>query len=147
METRIFIGTLIIGIILIQTGTIVDADGGFFFRYENIYQPSQKAVIIYNNEEEKEDLILQVKYEQGAENFAWVVPVPDYPAVNKSDAKLFEELYYLTNPPLRRTPHKFPGGGAGGAGPPGVELLERKRVGIYDAVSYTHLTLPTKRIV
>ena len=76
-----------------STVTTVSADGGLFvpFSYENIYQPSQKAVIIYNsfNEEGKEDLILQVKYEQGAENFAWVVPVPDYPAVNESDAKLF----------------------------------------------------------
>lgn len=105
---------MIIGFILMSTVTTVSADGGLFipFSYENIYQPSQKAVIIYNTEEEKEDLILQVKYEQGAENFAWVVPVPDYPAVNESDAKLFEDLYYLTT----HYPRPIPGGWLGDGG-------------------------------
>lgn len=94
MKKRIFTEILlIIGFILMSTGATVSADGRLFipFSYEHIYQPSQKAVIIYNsfNEEGKEDLILQVKYEQGAENFVWVVPVPYYPAVNESNAKLF----------------------------------------------------------
>ena len=97
VKQRFIIGILIIAIILMPTITPVSADGGFFALYgKDIYQPSQKAVIIYDDTEEKEELILQVKYEQGAEDFAWVVPVPDYPEVNEADAKLFEELHYLT---------------------------------------------------
>jgi len=67
MRREILAGILVAIIILMPS--IVSADGGFFipFGYENIYQPSQKAVIIYD--EGKEDLILQVKYEKGAENF------------------------------------------------------------------------------
>jgi len=151
MNKRIFttwILIILIGFILMSTITTVSADGGLFipFSYEHIYQPSQKAVIIYNSDEGKgkEDLILQVKYEQGAENFAWVVPVPDYPAVNKSDAKLFEELYHLTTPYPRPIPGGWLGGG-GGKEAPGVELLERKRVGIYD-VSILSATDPSALI-
>jgi len=76
----------------------------------------------------------------------WVVPVPDYPAVYESNAKLFEELYYLTTPyPRYRIPPDWLGEDKGAAGPPGVELLERKRVGIYD-VSILSATDPSALI-
>ena len=144
IERRVFIGILIIGIIFAATVTTVNADGGLFIPprpgYEDISQPSQKAIIIYDDG--KEDLILQVRYEKGAENFAWVVPVPDYPEVNKSDSKLFDELYYLTTPPTPEAPG-FRGEKA--AVPPPVEVLERKRVGIYD-VSILSATDPSALI-
>ena len=112
--------------------------------YEDIYQPSQRAVIIYDDG--KEDLILQVKYEKGTENFAWVVPVPDYPEVDEADAKLFEELHYLTRPTSKLNkqilPRTFP---TYESQLPGVKLWERKKVGIYD-VSILSATDPSALI-
>lgn len=142
-KIKFFIGILAIGIILTSIVTTVNADGGFFVppRYNDIYQPSQKAIIIYDNG--REDLILQVRYEKGAENFAWVVPVPEYPEVDKSDAKLFEELYSITTPTPGAAPSES--GEEKAAVPSGVEVLERKRVGIYD-VSILSATDPSALI-
>ena len=48
------------------------ADGFFAAQMEsNIYQPSQKALILYENNHE--DLILSVKYRGNANEFAWVM--------------------------------------------------------------------------
>ena len=145
IERRVFIGILTVGIIFASAVATVNADGGLFIPprpgYEDISQPSQKAIIIYDDG--RENLIIQVRYEKGAENFAWVVPVPDYPEVNESDAKLFEELYYLTVPTPPPGPEALGEGGKRAAPP--VEVLERKRVGIYD-VSILSATDPSALI-
>jgi len=105
------------------------ADGFFAAQMElNIFQPSQKALILY--EDNREDLILSVKYEGNANEFAWVIPVPAYPGIDVSDPDLFWELADLTSVDLRG------GGGCGcmvmaPAGPP-VAVWERTVVGPYD---------------
>ena len=54
------------------------SDGCFIPRYSvDITEPAQKAIIVYENN--RENLILQVKYDGNVSDFAWVVPVPSYP--------------------------------------------------------------------
>ncbi len=117
-------------VFLLMLATPAFADGGFFVldSSRDIYQPAQKAIILYENN--RETLILQVKYEGDADEFAWVVPVPNYPEVDVSEPELFQELAELTEVEV------FSGGGCAFgpmAGPePGVEVWEEKVVGPYD---------------
>ena len=58
------------------------ADGCFVFRWnkqKDINEPTQKAIIF--QDQGREDLILQVKYEGPAEDFGWLIPVPGRPDV------------------------------------------------------------------
>jgi hypothetical protein len=104
------------------------ADGFFASPEElDIFQPSQKALILY--EDNREDLILSVKYEGNANEFAWVIPVPAYPDIDVADPDLFWELAVLTSA-------RLPSRGFGcmimaPAGPP-VAVWERMVVGPYD---------------
>ena len=76
---------------------------------------------------------MSVSFEGDAEDFAWVVPVPNKPEIAVTDAELFRELSDFTAT-------EFPGGGGGfgcfyygAAGPPedGVDVIEEKVVGPY----------------
>ncbi len=106
------------------------ADGGFFVLdpSRDISQPAQKAIILYENN--RETLILQVKYEGDADEFAWVIPVPNYPDVGVAEPELFQELAELTEVEV------YSGGGCAFgpmAGPgEGVEVWEEMVVGPYD---------------
>jgi hypothetical protein len=124
--------------LLVITTTPVLADGGFFpdSVYRDLYESAQKAVILYGNSTGNctEHLILSVSFEGDAENFAWVIPVPNKPEIAVTDPELFEELSDFTAT-------EFPGGGDGfwfgcyGAGPPedqgGVDVIEEQVVGPY----------------
>jgi hypothetical protein len=106
------------------------ADGGFFIDIgKDIYQPSQKAVILYADG--REDLILSVRYEGNADDFAWVVPVPSRPNVEVADPELFWELANLTREPVLYGSNGFLPG-VGSYEGPGVDVLEEKVVGPYD---------------
>jgi len=108
------------------------ADGGFFVEaeYLDVYQSAQRAVILYGNS--TEHLILSVSFEGDAEDFAWVIPVPEKPEIAVSDPELFWELSDFTT-------IEFPGGGGWGCasavGPPGdqdgVDVIEEQVVGPY----------------
>ena len=79
------IAVVLAAILLLVVTTPALADGGFFAmrEYYDVYQPSQKAVIVY--EKGREDLILSVKYEGDADEFAWVIPVPNKPKIDVTD--------------------------------------------------------------
>ena len=109
----------------------VHGDGCFVWRRgADLNEPSQKAIIYWR--EGKEVLILQVKYEGQAEDFAWIVPLPAQPEVTAIDADKspFAEISLYTQIRLRR--------GRGGKSIAAAEseemvtVLERKIVGIYD---------------
>lgn len=114
-------------------GSVASADGCFFkTSTENaadIYEPEQKAFIWY--EDGKEDLVLQVAYEGEVTDFAWVVPVPARPEVDKVEGALFHELSELTD---IQEEHGAEGEAEEevGAMAPSVVVLERKQVGHYD---------------
>ena len=117
--------------LLLVAVTPVIGDGGFISSDPSIdiHEPAQKAIILHENG--REDLILQVKYEGDVDDFAWVVPVPDYPDVGVSRPELFEELAYLT------AVEAYEGGGffaclpASGVESSPVDVWEEAEVGVY----------------
>jgi hypothetical protein len=132
--------------LLLAMATPVLADGGFFTEemFLDLWESAQRAVILYGNSTGNctgnctgnftEHLILSVSFEGNAEDFAWVIPVPNKPEIAVSDPELFWELYDFT-----RT--EIPGGGGGfgcwffgGAAPGdqrGVDVIEEQVVGPY----------------
>lgn len=104
-------------------GLTAMADGGFVSREARaIAEPTQKALIVH--QKGIEDLILQVRYQGASEDFAWIVPTPSQPRVGRCSPRIFSELYRLAQARDRQ-----PSGGFGGGG---VQVLERKQVGVYD---------------
>jgi len=121
--------------LLATTAAPVLADGGFFpdSMYRDLYESAQKAVILYGNSTGNytEHLILSVSFEGDAEDFAWVIPVPNMPEIAVTDPELFWELSDFT-----ATEFPSPGFGCfgGGAAPPpgdGVDVIEEQVVGPY----------------
>jgi hypothetical protein len=116
-------------LLLATTATPVLADGGFFLdsMYQDLYESAQKAVILYGNSTGNytEHLILSVSFEGNAEDFAWVIPVPNLPEIAVTDPELFWELSDFTRTEIR-------GGGCEGEGAPGyVDVIEEQVVGPY----------------
>jgi len=107
------------------------ADGCFVWRRgADLNEPSQKAVLLWRGG--RETLVLQVKYEGPAEDFAWIVPLPARPEVTAIKPKKapFEELSLYTQ---RRRKWGYRGAGRPAAqGLDAVQVLERKVVGVYD---------------
>jgi len=126
---KLAVGVMLAGLLLMPS-TAALADGGFFIDVgQDIYQPSQKAVIFFADG--REDLILSVRYDGNADEFAWVIPVPAQPDVEVADPELFWELADLT----RVLVDPESGGFAPGIGSldgPGFDVLEEKVVGPYD---------------
>ena len=129
------IAALLIAVLFLLSAmaTPVLADGGFFpdSVYRDLYESAQRAVILYGNS--TEHLILSVSFEGDAEDFAWVIPVPDKPEIAVTDAELFWELSDFTRIEI---PPK-PGFGClsfGGMAPgdlDGVDVIEEQVVGPY----------------
>jgi hypothetical protein len=124
---------VVILFLLATTATPVLADGGFFLdsMYQDLYESAQKAVILYGNSTGNstgnytEHLILSVSFEGDAEDFAWVIPVPNLPEIAVTDAELFWELSDFTRTEIHI-------GGCEGEGAPGdVDVIEEQVVGPY----------------
>jgi hypothetical protein len=122
--------TILLTWLLLIPSTTALADGGFFNDIgQDIYQPSQKAVIFFADG--REDLILSVRYEGNADEFAWVIPVPARPSVEVADPELFWELADLTRVHVVSGSKGLSPGMVSLEGP-GVDVLEEKIVGPYD---------------
>ena len=113
--------------LLSAMATPVLADGGFFTQamLHDLYESAQRAVILYGNS--IEHLILSVSFEGDAEDFAWVVPVPDKPEIAVTDPELFWELSDFT----RRIIPRSWGCTAAPSEQDGVEVIEEQVVGPY----------------
>jgi hypothetical protein len=103
-------------------------------RDADIEMPGQKAIIVYDEEAGREDLILSVQLLGESSEAAWVVPVPSLPEVNAASAEWFSYLSDLTQPKIatRYVPFPMMGGASEIATQKGVELLSREQVGVYD---------------
>lgn len=124
--------------------TSLHADGKVFAprTYKgSLEERSQEAIIIFTNDpsEERsgfEHVILKITVEGGVDNFAWVVPFPNEPKVEKEDGKLFAELFNYVQ---ARSPRwSAPGAKSEVKSEKKsedvrpVEVLSRKTVGSYD---------------
>ncbi len=110
------------------------ADGFFFprdgpYHNEDIFDPTQKAAIFFDGS--TENLIIQAGYQGKSSDFAWVIPVPSYPDVNKSDSYLFEDLHSLTMPKEIRFPSITRYTAQFSEAMKDVNVYEQKQVGLY----------------
>ena len=106
----------------------------------SLEERGQEAIIVFQegkeNGEATEDLILKIRVEGEAKNFAWIVPFPSEPKIAKEDPKLFFELFtYVQSRQVRK------GAMSGAKGAPGraataeaksVEVISRQVVGEFD---------------
>jgi len=128
---------MVIILFLLTTATPVLADGGFFpdSMYRDLYEVAQKAVILYGNSTGNytEHLILSVSFEGDAEDFAWVIPVPNLPEIAVTDAELFLELSEFTAAEIPPIPGFgcFDGALEGEGEHGGVDVIEEQVVGPY----------------
>ena len=102
---------------------------------------AQEAIIIFKNGTETESAvqqtILKIRVTGDVDHFAWVVPMPNTPKVEKADAKLFEELFRYVQVQQRRSApskgQKSEGDAkANTASEPGVTVIKREVVGSYN---------------
>jgi hypothetical protein len=120
--------------LLATAGAPVLADGILITpMMHDLYESAQRAVILYGNG--TEHLILSVSFQGDAEDFAWVIPVPDKPEIAVTDAELFWELSDFTTKGLPSGGGGYGFGCFGGAAAPedqgGVDVIEEQVVGPY----------------
>ncbi|MEY2427610.1 MAG: hypothetical protein QOJ40_495, partial [Verrucomicrobiota bacterium] len=123
--------SLLFAAILMFVGTSSFADGCFVFRWnkqKDINEPTQKAIIFHD--QNREDLILQVKYEGPAEDFGWLIPVPGQPEVRQGSMQPFYELSRLTQQQFREGLRYTTAGG--NTDDQDVKVIEIKTVGAYE---------------
>ena len=105
------------------------ADGCFVWHGNaDLKEPNQRAIIAWDGK--TETLLLAVKYEGPAEDFAWVVPLPAKPEVKAIDADKnpFAEISRFTQERQKYGIEHSRGVQV----PDKVEVLDRKVVGVYD---------------
>jgi hypothetical protein len=121
---------LLVAPIVALVASGVWADGCFVWKSgADLREPTQKAIIYWKDG--REVLVLQVKYEGAAEDFAWIVPLPARPKVSAIDAEKspFAEISLYTQ--LRRR-WGYRGKDTADEQEAKVTVLERKTVGVYD---------------
>jgi hypothetical protein len=118
-------------------------DGGYFWRNgADLREPEQLAALYYDGE--NETLIIRAKYEGEAYDFAWIIPVPSVPEVEAVGNAALERggprtlLIELGNLTMFRENKRAIRGFQtqptviSAAPSTGVEVIERKRVGVLD---------------
>jgi len=127
MFFRNFTISMIITFMLLDTWQ-VSGDGCFLgSKGADLEEPSQKAVIYF--QKGRETLLLQVKYEGTAKDFAWIVPLPSKPEIKaiKTEDSPFSELSYYTQVRVPRDPTSY-----FLYDDYSVKIIERKSVGVFD---------------
>jgi len=108
----------------------------------SLEERAQEAIIIFQGSEQAgeatEDVILKIHVEGHVEKFAWIIPFPSEPGIEKEDPKLFEELFAYVEArlaSLRRKPKGAKFEGAEAEVVPleeKIEVLSRRVVGSFD---------------
>lgn len=104
---------LVVCLLPVFTNELANADGKVvpLRNYKgSLEERAQEAIIIFNSSrvpgEATEDLILKIRVEGDAEEFAWIVPFPTAPDTQPEDPKLFSELFRYCQ--LRQRPSRSP---------------------------------------
>ncbi len=140
----VMLAAAVLSAAMFATATPALADGKVVRprNYEgSLEEKSQEAIIVFHGSDEPgeavEDLILKITVAGEAENFAWIIPLPNEPETKPEDAALFKELFDYVEARNRRSGHDGKSEGTGAAAPKAneatpVEVLSRKIVGSYD---------------
>jgi hypothetical protein len=113
------------------------ADGGLITGYlQDVWEPAQRAILLFDPAAGREDLILQAEYEGNTDNLAWIVPVPSLPTLATADAELFVECANLTKLVVRNRGLGC-GSGAKTTGAPDnqIDIYDNRLVGIYQTLT------------
>ena len=74
----------------------------------NVTIPDQRALICFSNGMER--LVIETRFAGAGTNFAWVVPLPSQPVIEKATTGLFPTLQYLFRPEIvHEVPHYYVG--------------------------------------
>ena len=109
---------------------------GYDAHEADVEMPAQKAILVYDQDSRREDLILSVELRGGSEA-AWVVPIPSLPEVETARPEWFEQLSDMTKPIVEHrteTIYREAGGPitVGEKVKVEVEVVSREVVGVYD---------------
>ncbi len=106
------------------------ADGGFVGKEgRDIAEPEQRAAIFFH--QGMEELFLSVSYRGAVDEFAWLVPTPEPPEIEGSDAVLFLALSAFSPSVTDGGLNRLSGWQSEGENE-GVEVIEERSVGAYD---------------
>lgn len=134
-------------LIMLAATPMVRGDGKLFRPRDyqgSLEERSQEAIIVFQESDQEsgsfEDLILKIDVKGQTDKFAWVIPFPKEPKVEKEDAKLFQELHnyvetQMYNSRAGKGNEKGKDKDKGSKGAPEerpVEVLSRRVVGSYD---------------
>jgi len=106
----------------------------------SLEEVAQEAIIIFRRGDGEqsavEHMILKIRVEGDAENFAWIIPFPSVPEVNKESPNLFRDIFaYVQQRKIRMPRKKVEGKSAGvesSGGAAAVEVLSRKTIGDFE---------------
>ncbi len=125
--------------------TLARADGGLLPPYgRGIWEPTQKAVLLYDDDTQTEDLILQVSFIGDTKDFAWLVPVPALPTLQTAAEEIFWDCAALTAPVVRRRgdgwgclsdESRVNSAGSGEYRDDDITIYDEQTVGIYRTVT------------
>ena len=102
---------------------------------EIIPEMAQKAVIIWDEDDGREVLVLNASFGiDSLSNFCWIVPIQsdEDPDVRASDNEVFDYLEDLFAVDVRSDWNQYSSSYSYGASDTGIEVIEIKKVGIYD---------------
>src|SRR4051794_19202715 len=114
----------------------------------DVNQPSQKAFLTWNPEEQLESFTVQPRFEGNAADFGMVIPTPSRPKLNEMPRDFFKELAVFTilKPmPLDKYKRMYPMMMAG-ARAPAADRMERKstvrvlEAGVVGSLDYKIIT-------
>ena len=129
MFKRILCAIVFLAVIFFALTGFASADGGFFHQLEqDIYEPQQKAVILYHDG--TKEMHLSVEYDGAADEFAWLVPTPVVPQVEESDSRLFSLMSAFT--PAQNSSQMKGRDYLGGLRDAGVDVIDQMTVGAFD---------------
>ncbi|MFK7992655.1 MAG: DUF2330 domain-containing protein [Granulosicoccus sp.] len=96
LAIRISAGLLCLSLTMLSIPSQVRACGGFFCTTVPINQAAEQ--IVFRQEGNEVTAMVRILYSGNAEDFSWVVPVPDTPQISLGANVTFNELDFATRP-------------------------------------------------
>ncbi|MFA5069967.1 MAG: DUF2330 domain-containing protein [Patescibacteria group bacterium] len=130
---------IIFGLLLILVPIKTSADGMIVPMPDYyMYESDQRAVILYEGGTQTETMVLSVKFQGNAKDFAWIIPVPNQPEITKGSDTLFTAVSELT----QGNYYNYYGASELGLGSTrnvtqDVSVVETKKVDYYDITTLT----------
>jgi hypothetical protein len=138
VSRNVVAATILVLVVLVLVPRHVRADGGLITNYyADVWEPAQRAILLFDPATGREDLILQAEYEGNTDNLAWIVPVPSLPTLATADAGLFVDCANLTRLVVRNRGLDCGCQGGKMTDAPGtqVDIYDNRLVGIYQTLT------------